>query len=76
MQDKNLEEYKNPTLRNKRYINFCDEKANNNNTENGTYRNNNGNNSNLFDMEMENYLNSIRSSFYDDFNNNIYNNYN
>ena len=73
MQDKNSEDYKNPLLRNEEFIKFCDKKVNMNITENGTYNYyNNDNNDvcNLFDMELENPLNSIRSSFYDDFNNN------
>lgn len=75
MQDKHLEDYKNPIRRNEDYIKFCDKKVNANITENGTYRYyNNGNDvdTNLFDMELENPLNSIRSSFYEDFNNSVY----
>ena len=75
MQDKQLEEYKNPFLRNKEYLEFCDKKVNSNFTENKTYSINNKDHTDCFDFEMRNPLNSIRSSFIDDFNNNIYNNF-
>ena len=70
MQDKKLEEYKNPFLRNKEYLQFCDKKINSNITENGTFRYNNEDHVDLFQIEMHNPLNSIRCSFYEDFNKN------